>query len=102
MTRYRDNLLDYFRSVDRAVVPGLLVCVVVTPILSFLVTWGTVWDGGFALLPPDIFVESLVFSLLTKVGPIVLALVICLCTNSPYLMPAARMRASIFSALRSF
>lgn len=80
MTRYRDDLLDYFRSAHRAVVPGLLVCGAVT-IFSFLVTRGTVWDGGVTLLPPDIFVESPVFSLLAKVGPIVLALVICLCIN---------------------
>ena len=80
MTSYREDFLEYFRSADRAVLPGLLICIVVS-VFSFLVTRGTLWDGGDALLPVSMFVESPIFSLLTKIGPIVLALIICLFIN---------------------
>ncbi len=80
MTTYREDFFEYFRSADRAVLPGLLVCTAVT-VVSFLLTRGTLWDGGFAVLPHDLFVDNPVFSLLTKIGPIVLALVICLFIN---------------------
>ncbi|MDV0441968.1 YeiH family protein [Methanorbis furvi] len=80
MTTYREDFLDYFRSIDRKILPGLLVCLVVT-VLSFLLTRGTLWDGGFAVLPQDLFIDNPIFSFLAKIGPIVLALVICLFIN---------------------
>ncbi len=83
MTSYREDFLEYFRSANRAVLPGLLICIVVS-IISFLLTRGTLWDGGVSFLPTELFRDHPVFSFLTKIGPIVLALVICLFINRTY------------------
>ena len=80
MTTYREDFLEYLKSADRHAVPGLLVCIAVT-LLSFLLTRGTLWDGGVALLPQDLFTDNPVFSLLAKICPIILALVIFLFIN---------------------
>lgn len=80
MTSYREDFLEYFQSANRAVLPGLLICISVT-ILSFLLTRGTLWDGGVSLLPAGLYHDNPVFSFLTKIGPIVLALIICLFIN---------------------
>ncbi|HJK19116.1 MAG TPA: putative sulfate exporter family transporter [Methanocorpusculum sp.] len=80
MTTYREDFFDYVKSADRSVIPGILVCIAVT-LVSFLLTRGTLWDGGISLLPHTLFVDNPVFALLAKIGPIVLALVICLFIN---------------------
>ena len=80
MTTYREDFFDYVKSADRSMIPGILVCIAVT-LVSFLLTRGTLWDGGISLLPHTLFVDNPVFALLAKIGPIVLALVICLFIN---------------------
>lgn len=101
MTTYREDFFDYVKSANRAVVPGLFVCVTVT-LFSLLLTRGALWGGGFTLLPHDLFVDNPVFSLLTKIGPIVLALVICLFINYRLFDAGGRMPENISCASRLF
>ena len=49
---------------------------VLLAVLSYIFTRGTIFENGPRVLPPGLFVEDQVFSLLFKIGPIVLALIL--------------------------
>lgn len=76
---YRDDVKGYVQM-GRKELPGLLFCALVA-IGSYLLTRGTLLDGGPRLLPVDLFQNDPIFSILFKVGPIVLSLVIGLLVN---------------------
>ena len=80
---YLDDARSYL-NLGRKEAPGLLFCLLVA-ISSYLLTRGTVLDGGPRLLGPGLFSDNPAFSVLFKVGPIVLALLIGLMVNfSPF------------------
>ena len=79
MSSYLEDFRDYFRF-HPGLIPGILICIIVA-LVSYILTRGTLWEGGFWILPAELFSENPVFYLLSKVGPIVLALVICIFIN---------------------
>lgn len=79
MSSYLEDFKDYFRF-HRGLIPGILVCIIVA-LISYILTRGTLWDGGFRILPAELFTDNPVFYFLAKVGPIVLALIICIFIN---------------------
>ena len=79
MSSYKEDFLAYF-SVNKTQIPGILFCCIIAA-AAFLLTRGTLFDGGFQILPAEWFQENPAFLLLSKVGPIVLALLICLFIN---------------------
>ena len=79
MSSYKEDFLAYF-SVNKTHIPGILFCCIIAA-AAFLLTRGTLFDGGFQILPAEWFQENPAFLLLSKVGPIVLALLICLFIN---------------------
>ncbi|MDO9522373.1 MAG: putative sulfate exporter family transporter [Methanocorpusculum sp.] len=79
MSSYREDFRDYFRF-HRGLIPGILVCIIVA-LVSYLLTRGTLWEGGFRILPAELFTDNPVFYFLSKIGPIVLALIICIFIN---------------------
>jgi len=79
MSSYWEDFRDYFRF-HRFLIPGVLVCIIVA-LVAYLFTRGTLWEGGFRILPAELFTDNPVFYFLSKVGPIVLALVICIFIN---------------------
>jgi uncharacterized integral membrane protein (TIGR00698 family) len=82
---YLDDAKQYLK-LGRKELPGLLFCLVVA-VVSYILTRGTVLDGGPRLLDAGIFSENPVFSLLFKIGPIVLGLMIGLLVNFSPLSP---------------
>lgn len=82
MSTYKEDFLSYFKF-SKALIPGLLICTGVA-VLSFLLTRGTLFDGGFNILPKELFSENPVFGFLANIGPIILALIICLFINVKY------------------
>ncbi len=82
---YVDDAKLYLQ-VGRKEVPGLLFCLIVAA-ASYLVTRGTLFEGGPRLLDADLFAEDPLASFLFKVGPIVLALLIGLLVNISPLNP---------------
>ncbi len=82
---YLDDAKEYL-GLGRREAPGLLFCVIAA-LGSYLLTRGTVLDGGPRLLDSDLFSGNPIFSALFKVGPIVLALLIGLLVNLSPLNP---------------
>jgi uncharacterized integral membrane protein (TIGR00698 family) len=76
---YRHDVKGYVQM-GRKELPGLLFCTLVA-IGSYVLTRGTVLDGGPRLLPVDLFQNDPIFSIMFKVGPIVLSLLIGLLVN---------------------
>ena len=56
-------------------IPGLAACVVIA-LVSYVLTRGTLFENGPRVLSSSLFSDNPLFSLLFKIGPIVLALVI--------------------------
>ena len=79
MTSYKEDFLAYF-SLGKSHIAGILFCCA-TAAAAFLLTRGTLFDGGFQILPSELFSTNPVFSFLAKVGPIVFALILCLFIN---------------------
>ncbi|MDO5846457.1 MAG: putative sulfate exporter family transporter [Methanocorpusculum sp.] len=79
MSTYKEDFLSYVKF-SKSMIPGLLICAGIA-VLAFVLTRGTLFDGGFYILAPELFIDNPVFGLLAKVGPIVLALLICLFIN---------------------
>ena len=79
MSSYLEDFRDYFRF-HPGLIPGILICIIIA-LVSYFLTRGTLWEGGFRILPAELFSDNPVFYLLSKVGPIVLALVICIFIN---------------------
>ncbi|HJJ83848.1 MAG TPA: hypothetical protein O0X61_04725, partial [Methanocorpusculum sp.] len=73
MTSYKEDFLAYF-SLGKSHIAGILFCCAAAA-AAFLLTRGTLFDGGFQILPSELFSTNPVFSFLAKVGPIVFALV---------------------------
>ncbi|HPR99119.1 MAG TPA: putative sulfate exporter family transporter [Methanomassiliicoccales archaeon] len=82
---YVDDAKLYLR-VGRKEVPGLLFCLIVA-VASYLVTRGTLFEGGPRLLDSNLFADNPLASFLFKVGPIVLALLIGLLVNVSPIYP---------------
>ncbi len=82
---YLDDAKSYL-SLGRKEIPGVLFCLLVA-IGSYILTRGTVFDNGPRLLDAGLFSDSPVFSILFKIGPIVLALLIGLLVNLSPLSP---------------
>lgn len=82
MSSYKEDFLAYF-SLRKSHIPGILFCCGVA-VLAFLLTRGTLFDGGFQILPAELFTANPVFAFLSKVGPIVFALLVCLFINISY------------------
>jgi uncharacterized integral membrane protein (TIGR00698 family) len=74
MATYRQDLKGYY-NLGLKEAPGIAFCVLVA-ILSYVITRGTIFEGGPRILPSSLFVDDFIFSLLFKIGPIVLALII--------------------------
>jgi uncharacterized integral membrane protein (TIGR00698 family) len=87
MTSYLGDLKEYF-VLSRKEAAGIAACVLLA-IISYVVTRGTLLENGPRVLPAELFVQDPVFSALSKVGPIVLALLLGLLINSRILMPGA-------------
>jgi len=80
---YLEDARQYLK-LGRNEIPGLLFCVIVA-LGSYIITRGTLFEGGPRLLDADIFHENPALSVLFKIGPIVLALLIGLLVNfSPF------------------
>jgi uncharacterized integral membrane protein (TIGR00698 family) len=82
MTSYKEDFLAYF-SIGKSHIAGILFCCAAAAV-AFLLTRGTLFDGGFQILPAELFETNPVFSFLSKVGPIVFALILCLFINVKY------------------
>lgn len=82
---YLDDARSYL-MLGRKELPGLSFCIIVA-LGSYLVTRGTIFDGGPRVLGAGLFQENPVLSVLFKVGPIVLALLIGLLVNYPPFAP---------------
>lgn len=82
---YLDDAKSYL-GLGRKEAPGLLFCLAVA-IGSYILTRGTVLDSGPRLLDASLFSGNPVFSILFKIGPIVLALLIGLLVNYSPLNP---------------
>ena len=74
MASYRQDLKGYY-NLSLKEVPGIAFCVLLA-LLSYVFTRGTIFEGGPRILPSSLFVDDFVFSMLFKIGPIVLALII--------------------------
>lgn len=82
MSSYKDDFLAYF-ALGKSHLAGILFCCAVA-VLAFLLTRGTLFDGGIQILPAELFLTNPVFAFLSKVGPIVFALILCLFINVKY------------------
>lgn len=76
---YKEDFKGYLK-VSKGELPGLAVCLLIT-LVAFIVTRGTLMDGGTRLLSAELFHDNILFSTLYKVGPIVLSLVVGLLIN---------------------
>lgn len=76
---YLDDARSYL-GIGRKEVPGVLFCALVA-ILSYMITRGVLMENGPRVLDADLFGNDPIFSVLFKVGPIVLALLIGLLVN---------------------
>ncbi|MCG7845115.1 MAG: putative sulfate exporter family transporter, partial [Methanomassiliicoccales archaeon] len=80
---YRNDLKDYLQ-LGKKELPGLFFCALVAS-ASYIITRGTFLDGGPRLLNIELFQENPFFSIMFKIGPIVLALVVGIMVNfSPF------------------
>jgi len=84
---YLEDLKGYY-TVGKKELWGIVACILLAA-FSYIVTRGTLFENGPRLLPVDLFVSNSVFSLLFKIGPIVLALVLGLFITSKALSPGA-------------
>lgn len=82
---YLDDAKLYL-NLGRKEAPGLLFCLIVA-VGSYVLTRGTVLEGGPRLLDASLFSDNLFLSILFKVGPIVLALLVGLLVNISPLNP---------------
>jgi uncharacterized integral membrane protein (TIGR00698 family) len=82
---YIDDARSYL-GLGRKELPGLMFCALVA-IFSFVITRGSLVEGGPRVLGSDLFFNDPFFSMLFKVGPIVLALLIGLLVNLSPLSP---------------
>ncbi|NLX47761.1 MAG: putative sulfate exporter family transporter [Euryarchaeota archaeon] len=82
---YVDDAKTYL-DIGRKELPGLVFCVFVA-VASYVLTRGTLFEGGPRVLNAGLFSEDPLFSSLFKVGPIVLALIIGLLVNFSPLAP---------------
>lgn len=76
---YKEDIKGYL-NVGKGELPGLAVCLLVA-LIVFIVTRGTIMDGGPRVLSVELFHDNILFSTLYKVGPIVLSLVVGLVIN---------------------
>ena len=76
MSSYKEDFLAYF-SLGKSHIPGILFCCTAAA-AAFLLTRGTLFDGGIQILPAELFSANPLFALLAKIGPIVFALILCL------------------------
>jgi uncharacterized integral membrane protein (TIGR00698 family) len=74
ISTYREELKGYYALSVREW-PGILACVLVA-IFSYVLTRGTIFETGPRVLSSELFIDNPAFSLLFKIGPIVLALII--------------------------
>ncbi|MDW5564224.1 MAG: putative sulfate exporter family transporter [Methanomassiliicoccus sp.] len=74
ISAYREELKGYY-TLRLGHLPGLAVCAAIA-LFSYVFTRGTVFENGPRILPSSVFIDNPVFSLLFKIGPIVLALMI--------------------------
>lgn len=84
---YREDLKGYY-TVGKKEIWGIVACMLLAA-FSYIITRGTLFENGPRILPADLFVSDPVFSFLSKIGPIVLALVIGLFITSRSLAPGA-------------
>ncbi len=56
MSSYLEDFKDYFRF-HLGLIPGILVCIIVA-FVSYILTRGTLWDGGFRILPAELFADN--------------------------------------------
>jgi len=76
---YLDDAKLYLRF-GRKEIPGLLFCMMVA-LASYIITRGTIFEGGPRLLDEGLFQQDPILSALFKIGPIVLALLVGLLVN---------------------
>ncbi|MBI0583958.1 MAG: putative sulfate exporter family transporter [Methanomassiliicoccus sp.] len=74
ISKYREDLKGYY-ALSSKQLPGIIACVVIA-LTSYILTRGTIFENGPRILDSDLFINNPVFSLLYKIGPIVLALII--------------------------
>jgi uncharacterized integral membrane protein (TIGR00698 family) len=70
---YKEDIKGYLK-IGKGELSGLAVCLLIA-FIAFIVTRGTIMDGGPRVLSVELFHDNILFSTLYKVGPIVLSLV---------------------------
>ncbi|NLI73890.1 MAG: putative sulfate exporter family transporter [Euryarchaeota archaeon] len=83
-----DDLKQGYLAIRREEVLGIIVCILMAA-SSYIVTRGTLFENGPRILPSELFIENVVFSTLSQIGPIVLALLIGLPIAIKSLAPGA-------------